>query len=133
MNKLKKNTKLISELLLWLVFALLASVLIKNANAESLRDPTRIPSDMPSTTNKTHGVNAQYAGPTLQSIMLSSDIHAAIINGKKVNLGDHYEGAKLVNLTENSATLISHNGSKQVLRMHPSIVKQNNAVRITTK
>jgi hypothetical protein len=128
-----KNKQKFSDLILWLTFTVLAIVLIKNVNAEALRDPTQIPSDVPMVETQHYAAASANTVPALQSVMLSADIQAAIISGKKVNLGEKFEESKLINLTENSATLRANNGAKTVLKMHQVIVKKNSERRVSTK
>jgi MSHA biogenesis protein MshK len=125
-----KNTLKISNTLLWLVLIILALTLVTNVNAEALRDPTQIPNDLPVSASQRYMARTITTGPALQSIMLSSDIKAAIISGKKINLGERFEGAKLINLTESSATLRNKNGSKTVLNMNAGIVKKNSEITV---
>lgn len=124
------NKQLTIEAIPRLIVSVLALMLFSNVNAEALRDPTQIPNDLPESVQERFAGPTVNAGPSLQSIMLSSDIKAAIINGKKINLGSHYKEAKLIQLTENTATLKNKNGSRTVLKMHANIVKKNNAVTV---
>ena len=120
MLRLTLEVKTFSTLLLLSSLAISCVLsLVESANAESLRDPTQVPSNMVATDgNQTSATQAtENAGPVLQSVMLGAKYRAAIINGKKVKLGDRYEQAKLVGLTENSATLKNADGTTQTLVM----------------
>lgn len=129
-NKTKQN---LNNVLLWLAFTVLAIVLVNNVNAETLRDPTQIPHHLPVTANQQNGAPLANSGPTLQSVMLSADIQAAIIDGQKINLGGKFKGSKLTHLTESSATLRTAHGSNMVLKMQQSMIKKNTVRRVTTK
>jgi MSHA biogenesis protein MshK len=108
-------------------FMLCLSGLSSLAYADALRDPTQIPSSVaPSESGSTNSTQAipQNSGPVLQSVILGAQYRAAIINGKKIKLGDKYEQARLVALSEYSATLRNPDGSKQTLTMEYSAVKK---------
>ncbi|HTN65571.1 MAG TPA: hypothetical protein VL051_05220 [Burkholderiaceae bacterium] len=61
--------------------------------------------------------------PVLQSVMLSPSRKVAIISGQTVALGEHYQGARLVRISEGEAVL--RNGSEvQVLKLFPDLEKQ---------
>lgn len=88
------------------------------ATAETLRDPTQLPSEFASPEmNTDFQSSATSRGPVLQSIILSDEVRAAIISGNRINLGEQYNKAKLVALTENSATLLNGDGNKTILKM----------------
>ena len=97
--------------------------------AESLRDPTQIPAGMIASEGGTNNSSAspQNNGPILQSVMLGAQYRAAIINGKKVKLGEKYEQATLVALSEDSATLRSPDGTKLTLKMLDEAIKKTSA------
>jgi len=102
-----------------------------NANAETLRDPTQLPTDVVSLDNNLgFNSNTTSSSLVLQSVILSDKMRAAIINGQRINLGDAYQEAKLVALTENSATLVRADGNKTVLKMaHIGIKKTEKTVK----
>lgn len=85
-----------------------------NAMAETMRDPTQLPVVFAPIASSDEVAST---GPVLQSIILSDESRAAIINGQRINIGDEYGQAILVALTENSATLQSADGKQQVLKM----------------
>ena len=99
--------KIIYFLLLYIAFTLLAT-------AESLPDPTR-PFDV-----KTQSV--ERVEPVLQSVLISSSHQVAIIDGKRVKLGDEYEGARLVSVDVDEAILKGVQG-QQILRLFPEAKK----------
>lgn len=133
MLRLTLEVKTFSTLLLLgsLVICAILS-LVETANAESLRDPTQVPANMVATdSNPANTAQAvQNSGPVLQSVMLGAKYRAAIINGKKIKLGEKYDQAKLVGLTENSATLRNADGTTQTLVMSYGAI-QKTPVKIT--
>lgn len=133
MLRLTLEVKTFSTVLLLASLAIAAILsLIESANAESLRDPTQVPTNMVATdANPANTVQpVQNTGPVLQSVMLGAQYRAAIINGKKIKLGGKYENAKLVGLTENSATLKNADGTTQTLMMSYGAI-QKTPVKIT--
>lgn len=111
-------------------FVILASaLLITNALAAELRDPTQLPEDFLLSNaheNTDIGESGRSpSGPVLQSVMLSDSVRAAIINGKKINIGEVYQSSTLVALTENSATLQDSSGNKKILKMPHLGIKQH--------
>jgi len=122
MWQLTLEVKTFSKVLLLILLAI-STIL---SWAESLRDPTQIPSNIIATqSGESHSVTAPSTGPVLQSVMLGAQYRAAIINGQKVKLGDKYEKSTLVALSENSATLKNPDGTKQTLKMLENAVKKN--------
>jgi len=122
MWQLTLEVKTFSKVLLLILLAI-STIL---SWAESLRDPTQIPSNIMATqSGESNSIAPQPTGPVLQSVMLGAQYRAAIINGQKVKLGDKYEKATLVALSENSATLKNPDGTKQTLKMPESGVKKN--------
>jgi hypothetical protein len=92
--------------------------LVWNVNASELRDPTQLPNSMANVSGDSNYMNSQQYGPVLQSIMLSTTGKAAIISGERVALNKKYRnGATLIALTEQTATLKNVDGSKTVLKM----------------
>lgn len=117
-----QQTMYLKALLAFVVPCLLSS---QNLAAEVLRDPTQLPSSFLNASNidSKNQTNAVHHGPVLQSVMLSDDVSAAIINGQKIHLGERYNQSKLIALTENSATLRNENGNKTVLKMSHMNIK----------
>ncbi len=113
----------ISAILSWVEFTWADST-----RDSSLRDPTQVPAEMltaePAKNGATHMIEQAGGAPVLQSVMLGAQYRAAIINGKKVKLGERYEKATLVALSENTATLRNEDGSKQILKMLDGDVKK---------
>lgn len=119
MWQLSLEVKTFSRVLLLALLAISAILSWVEASwAESLRDPTQIPAGMlASETAKNTSSTEQTSGPVLQSVMLGAQYRAAIINGKKIKLGELFEKATLVALSENSATLRNPDGTKLTLKM----------------
>ena len=88
------------------------------AQAEVLQDPTQ-----PYGEAQQAGAPAAYAGPVLQSVMLSSGRKIAVISGEMVPLGGKYQDATLVRLNDWEAVLRAEDGTLQTLRMHPGVEK----------
>jgi MSHA biogenesis protein MshK len=90
------------------------------AFAQVMNDPTRPPS--------VHGIADSEAGtgggPVLQSVMISPELKAAIINGAMVKLGQKYGDAVLVRVAENEVVLKSGDES-QVLKLYPGVEKRD--------
>lgn len=91
--------------------------------AEQLKDPTQPPAAL---YNQTYGNQAgePFNGPMLQSIILGSNYHAAIINGQKIMLGQKYDGATLIKLNEHEAVLRNPDKSLKILTMDFGIQKK---------
>lgn len=133
MLRLTLEVKTFSTVLLLASLAISAILsLVESANAESLRDPTQVPTRM--VANDASQANTaqvvQNTGPVLQSVMLGVQYRAAIINGKKVKMGGKFEKATLVGLSENSATLKNPDGTTQTLMMSYGTM-QKTPVKIT--
>lgn len=133
MLRLTLEVKTFGTVLLLTSLAIAAILsLVEAANAEPMRDPTQVPTNMVandgSQANATQ--DAQNTGPVLQSVMLGAQYRAAIINGKKVKMGGKFEKATLVGLSENSATLKNPDGTTQTLRMTYGAI-QKTPVKIT--
>ncbi len=102
---------------------LLASLLLgvsQNATAETLPDPTR-----PAISLYSSGASGAVARRStvkrgLQSVIISSQYRAAIIDGKTVRLGDKYGNSKLVEVRENSVVLQNAQG-RRVLELFPKV------------
>lgn len=102
---------------------LVMPLLFSLANAEEMNDPTRPPASI-YTPDDSSDANAKK--PTgLQSIIISKQRRAAIIDGQTVELGGKYGDSKLIEVNEGNVVLLSARG-KQVLTLFPG-------VRITPK
>jgi hypothetical protein len=87
------------------------------AGAQALSDPTRPPPEF-------MGPGAIVADTTgsLQSILISAERKAAVINGQLVPLGGMYGQQQLVAITPTEVTLRSEQ-SVEVLKLYPSVEK----------
>lgn len=113
---------------------LLAALLLyvpQIAAAEPLPDPTLPAIDLNSSgTGSAVEVAPEDAVPRgLQSVIISPQYRAAIINGATVPLGGKYGDSRLVEVRENSVVLQSAQG-RRVLELFPKVsVRRNDAVR----
>lgn len=90
---------------------------VSSAYAEDLIDPTRPPVSI------TVPVAAGSAAPKaagLQSIIISKNRRAAIIDGETVELGGRYGDVKLLEINESSVVLSGAQG-RQVLTLFPDV------------
>jgi hypothetical protein len=85
--------------------------------AQSMTDPTR-PHGASDAGADVEALNA----PVLQSIMITGNRRAAIISGKRVELGERYGAARVMKITENEVVLRSAAGT-EVLKMYPKVHK----------
>ena len=102
-----------------------------NAGAELLPDPTRPSIDL----NSSGAGGASEVVPTedvshgLQSIIISTQYRAAIINGKTVSLGGKSGDSRLVEVRESSVVLQNAQG-RRVLELFPKVnIKKNGAAQ----
>ena len=97
--------------------ALAMSVLHAEAvGAEILVDPTRPPYGAAGETGEAP------KRPALQSIIISPQGRAAVIDGQRVELRGRYGDAQVVQITESEVVLRSPNGV-ETLKMYPGIDK----------
>lgn len=89
--------------------------------AGPLQDPTQ-PSGVVMSGGDVAGLTP--AGPVLQSVMLSSGRKAAVISGQMVRVGEKFEEATLVRVTDQEAVLRGEDGALQTLKMHPAVEKK---------
>lgn len=85
-------------------------------NAAALRDPTR-PTDPALYFSGGHS-----GGWTLQSILVSNNRRIAIINGKRVQEGDHVGSARVTRI-RNSQVVIKTGDRTLKLRLRPDTLK----------
>lgn len=101
-----------------LVFLIaLTSVATTGVCAEILADPTRPPAAL-STGEATEGPRR----PSLQSIIITPQGRAAVIDGQRVELRGRYGDAQVVQITESEVVLRSA-GGVQTLKMYPDVEK----------
>lgn len=95
------------------VILLLLCVASIAANAESLPDPTRPPTEV----GEGGGMSNAVLRPTakgLLSVIISANRCAAIIDGKTYQLGDQYGAATLVEITPTGIVLYSRSGMRNM-------------------
>jgi len=100
--------------------------------AEPLADPTMPPASVSSPAARS-GARVS-TGPVLQSILVSAARKSAIISGERIELGERYGPARLVQLTDATAVLEGPQG-RTVLRLvadvetRPAAPQDRGAVR----
>jgi MSHA biogenesis protein MshK len=104
---------------------LLAALLLcgpQIAGAELLPDPTLPAIDLNSSGmgGSTEVVPEEAVTRGLQSVIISPDYRAAIINGETVGLGGKYGDSRLVEVRENSVVLQNAQG-RRVLELFPKV------------
>lgn len=96
--------------------------------AESLPDPTRPAIDLSGGTGGAAEVESAEAVPQgLQSIIISPQYRAAIINGETVRLGGKTGDSRLIEVRENSVVLQNSQG-RRVMELFPKVGIRKNAV-----
>jgi MSHA biogenesis protein MshK len=132
MKPAKYLTTLTSQLklLVMVIFGMLILFTMRNVQAENLKDPTQPPASLSGDITST---NANVTAPVLQSVMISTQFSAAIINGQKVMLGKKYEQATLIKVNENEAVLRNADMTTQILKMDYAGMKKNVSPIKTTK
>jgi MSHA biogenesis protein MshK len=113
---------------------LLAALLLcapQIAAAELLPDPTLPAIDLNSSGagSAVEAVPEETVPRGLQSVIISPNYRAAIINGETVTLGGKYGDSRLVEVRENSVVLQNVQG-RRVLELFPKVsIRKNDAVR----
>ena len=97
------------------LFALLASA--TSAGAQALVDPMR-----PAGAGDGEVATRRAAGPVLEQIVLGDGRSFAVINGRRVTLGDRVGDARVISIGPDQVTL--RGGTTQVLRMFPRADKK---------
>jgi MSHA biogenesis protein MshK len=110
-----------------LASALLLSLIQVAAMAETLPDPTRPAIDLNSTSvsGVSEALPEDQVPHGLQSVIISPQYRAAIINGETVKLGDKSGDSRLVEVRENSVVLQNAHG-RRVLELFPKVSMQKN-------
>jgi MSHA biogenesis protein MshK len=88
-----------------------------SVTAQIVSDPTRPPG-----ASQGSGPAGDARAPELQSVIITPNHRAAIINGQRIEVGAQYGGARVVRITETEVTLRTDAGI-EVLKMYPSIDK----------
>lgn len=92
------------------------------AFAQQLQDPTRPPVIMG------QDAEAVAQGPVLQSVLIAPDRRMAIISGQTVKLGDRFNGATLISVSETQVVL--RNGHElQTLKLFPDVDKHRTSAK----
>lgn len=86
--------------------------------AELLSDPTRPPGEAGEI-----GLEAEAAGPVLQSVILGPGRKSAVINGQVVALGQRVGDHVLVQVNERAVVLQNPQGERTSLELHPAVTK----------
>jgi hypothetical protein len=93
-----------------------------SALAQPVADPTRPPSFVEAAPGSAG--TAQPPASPLQSVILRADAKPrALLSGEWVELGQEYNGARLVRVTEASVTLRGPSGD-EILYLTPDVAKQ---------
>ena len=87
------------------------------AGAQVMADPTRAPRAVPA-----EGTPEQTRAPVLQSVIITAERRAAIINGERVELGAVYGDARVARITETEVVLRSADRT-EVLKLYPNVDK----------
>lgn len=114
-----------------LISALMLGLVQVTAMAEILPDPTRPAIDLNSTGASGVGeaVPVEAVPQGLQSVIISPQYRAAIINGETVRLGDKSGDSRLIEVRENSVVLQNAHG-RRVLELFPKVnIKKNEMPR----
>ncbi|MDP2762761.1 MAG: hypothetical protein Q8O64_20565 [Sideroxyarcus sp.] len=90
------------------------------AAADALRDPTRPAFDLIPGPESSEAAVATAAPQGLQSVILSTQREAAIINGEEVEVGQKYGDAMLTVVNETCVVLMGPRG-RQVMHMFPTV------------
>jgi len=100
-----------------------AMSLLTPAPAQQLQDPTRPPELIG------QGEETVSSGPVLQSVLIAPDRKVAIISGQAVSLGQRFNGARVVGISETQVVL--RNGSElQTLKLFPDIDKHRSSAKV---
>lgn len=109
-----------------LVIALFATLMRVAADAWAFSDPTQPMNFAPGPARSTP---AAPAGPVLQSTQISAEHRAATISGKRVRVGDVYDGARITSISQYEVRMQEKGGRETVLRLFPKLTKEQGAVQ----
>lgn len=104
---------------------LLCLIVSTQTVANPMVDPTR-PMDF-SGSGSRGGASAAPSGPALQSTLVSPERKSAIISGKRVKVGDTFEGAVVTEIRPYEVRLM-RGGRETTLRMLPKLNNDKGAV-----
>ena len=98
---------------------LMCTIVMVDARAQTLSDPTRPPTIMMDTSSNAEVIS----GPVLQSILIAPNRHVAIISGHTVALNGKYGEQTLIKISETEVIL--RNGKElQRLKLFPDFDKK---------
>lgn len=100
------------------------SAAVTTVEAAALSDPTQPMDFVP---RPSAGGPAVPAGPVLQSTMISPERRSAMISGKRVKIGDKYEGSIVTDIAPYEVRM-SRGGRETTLRLLPKLVKEKGRV-----
>jgi hypothetical protein len=117
-----------------LLTALLLCVAQNAAAAEPLPDPTRPSIDLDSSGvgGAVDLVPDEAAARGLQSIIISPNYRAAVINGETVTIGGKTGDSRLVEVRENSVVLQNAQG-KRVVELFPKVSMKNRSAPLASR
>lgn len=107
------------KLVRYALIGFLLAVLFPDVFAQQLRDPTRPPSFVAPT-----GADAvRESDLVLQTVLISPERRAAIINGRLLRLGENISGMQLMSISEGEVKLRGRGGPR-TLHLFPSVKKR---------
>jgi MSHA biogenesis protein MshK len=112
------------NLVVMICFSILLLLGMREAQADGLKDPTQPPASVLANSTSA-GIQNTNTGPVLQSVMISTQFRAAIINGQKVMLGKKYEQATLISVDESQVVIRNPYKSTLVLKMGYADMKKS--------
>jgi MSHA biogenesis protein MshK len=96
--------------------------LAKNASGKVLIDPTQ-----PAGTNLSSSVtSAEHNKLTLNAVIINGANKQAIINGERLNEGQHVAGKTLTSISQNRVVLRDTQGSQELFLNHSEFIKDAN-------
>lgn len=96
---------------------ILAALLSAPLGAHALPDPTALPA-LPGSAGAEAG-----AAPTLAAIKRTGRTRTAVIGGREIPEGGHYQNARVVRISE-SEVVLRRGGETMVLRLYPQVEKR---------
>jgi MSHA biogenesis protein MshK len=102
------------------LFGVLLALALAPVRAETLSDPTQ-PLGV-SAAPARRGA-AEPTGPVLQSTLISPERKTAMISGRRVSIGDQFDGAVVTEITPYEVRM-SRSGRETSLRLLPKLAKE---------
>ncbi|HKQ30046.1 MAG TPA: MSHA biogenesis protein MshK [Burkholderiales bacterium] len=106
---------------------LVLATIAGSAAANSYTDPTRPPMEAASASRGGTVAPSEPIGPVLQSTMVSPYRKSAVISGKKVKIGDSYEGSVIVDIAPYEVRM-TRGGREISLRLAPKLTTDKGRV-----